>query len=168
MKSKITIEVDFENNNLPVLRILQSDSDDVRDKLVSSFLQSLGHTSRWARMDYDGVHNLSPSSLNLQEESHRWFIRPITPQEIEAEIKLMQAVLRKDDVAAPKSDFKPVIVDNGVSRRYRLDLNSPAELAIRDAMKKVEEVGAHPILTKAVMKLEDAFQLVADYEDGRQ
>lgn len=165
MKSKITVEVDFNNNNLPVLRILQSDSDDVRDKLVSSFLQSLGHTSRWAVIAYDGEVGVSyPGS----DQTHRWFIRPITPQEIESEISLMQAVLRKDDVAAPKSDFKPILVECGVQRRYRLDLNSPTELAIRDAMKKVEEVGAHPILTEAIMKLDDAFQLVADYEDGRR
>lgn len=90
MKSKITIEVDFENNNLPVLRIMQCDSDDVRDKLLSSFLQSLQHTSRWARIEYDRQMTYQNA---VDESTHRWFIRPITPQEIEAEIKLMQAAL---------------------------------------------------------------------------
>ena len=53
MKSRISIEVDFENNNQPVIQILQtSDSNDVRDKLLSHFCQSFGGSSwcniRWA------------------------------------------------------------------------------------------------------------------------
>lgn len=165
MKSKITVEVDFNKNNLPVLRILQSDSDDVRDKLVSSFLQSLGHTSRWARMDYDGESGISyPGS----DQTHRWFIRPITPHEIESEISLMQSVLRKNETAAPQPDFKQAIVENGIPRRNRLDLNSPTESAIRKSMEYVEDMGAHPILTNAIMHLDAAFNLVADYIEGRR
>lgn len=165
MKSKITVEVDFNNNNLPVLRILQSDSDDVRDKLVSSLLQSLGHTSRWAVIAYDGEVGVSyPGS----DQTHRWFIRPITPQEIESEISLMQAVLRKDETAAPQPDFKQVLVEHGIPRRSRVDLHTPPEFAIRNAMIEVEGLAAHPILTDAITHLDTAFNLVADYIDGRR
>lgn len=49
MKSRITIEVDFENNNSPIIQILQSASDDVRDKLVKSFTEQLGGSS-WCKI----------------------------------------------------------------------------------------------------------------------
>lgn len=41
MKSKITLELDFEDKE-PFISILQVDSDDVRDKLVKHFLDCLG------------------------------------------------------------------------------------------------------------------------------
>jgi hypothetical protein len=43
MKSRITIEVDFDNGNQPVIQILHyPDSTDVRDKLLKKFLEDLG------------------------------------------------------------------------------------------------------------------------------
>lgn len=36
---------------------------------------------------------------------------------------------------------------NKIPRRARLDLNTPAELAIREAVDAVEDVGTHPLLT---------------------
>lgn len=88
MKSRITIEVDFNGNNLPVIQVLSQSSDDVRDKLIQSFLQSLQHTSRWCRIDYK-------SSQEAQSQDiHRWFICPVTPAELEQEIKLMQACIK--------------------------------------------------------------------------
>lgn len=86
MKSRITIEVDFENNNLPVIHIISRPSDDVRDKLVSQFLQSLSHTSRWATITFDS---------EVGEGGCRWKISPITPDNIKGEIKIMQAVLEQ-------------------------------------------------------------------------
>lgn len=50
-------------------------------------------------------------------------------------------------------------------RRARIDLMTPAELAIREAMIAVEAVGAHPWLTEAVVLLEKAQSKVADYVD---
>lgn len=58
----------------------------------------------------------------------------------------------------------PVMVD-GFPRRNRLDLYTPAETAIWSAMKAVEEAGAHPLLTDAVMLLQQARDKVADYVD---
>ena len=56
---------------------------------------------------------------------------------------------------------------NDISRRARIDLMTPAELAIREAMLKVEEAGAHPFLTDAVVLLGQAKDKVADYVDSR-
>lgn len=92
MKSRITIEVDFSNNNLPVIQILSQDSDDVRDGLIKAFLQSLQHTSRWCKILYEGeASTFDDATVNKQ----RWRIVPITPKEIPNEIKLMQATLEE-------------------------------------------------------------------------
>ena len=52
-------------------------------------------------------------------------------------------------------------------RRIRLDLMTPAELSIRNAMLAVEEVGAHQLLTDAVNLLQQARDKVADYVDSK-
>lgn len=49
MKSRITIDFDFENNQ-PVIEINYQSSDDVRDKLVNGFLERLGYDSAWFRI----------------------------------------------------------------------------------------------------------------------
>jgi hypothetical protein len=48
-------------------------------------------------------------------------------------------------------------------RRIRLDLYTPAEVAIRAAVIAVEEAGAHPLLTDAVVLLQQAKEKVADF-----
>ncbi len=54
---------------------------------------------------------------------------------------------------------------NEIPRRIRLDLNTPAELAIYNAMQEVEKVGADVKLTEAIILLGKAKDLVADYVD---
>jgi len=53
-----------------------------------------------------------------------------------------------------------------VPRRSRLDLNTPAEKIIYDAIQVVEKVGADVKLTEAVMLLSKARYLVADFVDS--
>lgn len=109
MKSRITIEVDFNNGNLPVIQVLQQDSDDVRDNLIKSFLQSLQHTSRWCKIIYagnSGLMNADPKSLAA--EFHRWQIVPIKPIEIQSEMDLMWSVLHAHESVPqelPKQKF---------------------------------------------------------------
>lgn len=55
------------------------------------------------------------------------------------------------------------ISDNGAPRRIRLDLNTPAELSIRNAIRIVEETGCDPLLTDAVVLLGAALEKVADF-----
>lgn len=50
-------------------------------------------------------------------------------------------------------------------RRRRLDLHTPAEKAIHDAMQKVEEMEPDIRLTEAVNHLMEAQERVADYID---
>lgn len=50
-------------------------------------------------------------------------------------------------------------------RRSRLDLNTSAELAIRNAMKEVEGMQPHTKYTDAVVLLQQAFDKVADVTD---
>lgn len=57
--------------------------------------------------------------------------------------------------------------DNKFPRRSRLDLCEPAELAIYNAMQEVEKMGADVKLTEAVIKLQEAKELVADYIDKK-
>lgn len=55
-----------------------------------------------------------------------------------------------------------------IPRRCRLDLMTPAELAIYNAVQAVEEVGADPLLTDAVVLLQQAREKVADYIDRKE
>ena len=53
-----------------------------------------------------------------------------------------------------------------IPRRCITEQRTPAELAIHEAMARVEEVGADVLLTEAVMLLDKAFNKVADYVDS--
>jgi hypothetical protein len=55
------------------------------------------------------------------------------------------------------------ISDNGHPRRNRIDLYTPAETAISEAIRAVEDAGAHPLLTEAVQLLTWAKNRVADF-----
>ena len=50
-------------------------------------------------------------------------------------------------------------------RRCRLDLNTPAELAIRAAVEAVEAAGCDSLLTEAVILLGEALDKVAFFVD---
>lgn len=52
-----------------------------------------------------------------------------------------------------------------IPRRCRMDLWTPAERSIFDAVQAVEAVGAHPLLTDAVVMLTAARRKVADFID---
>lgn len=52
-----------------------------------------------------------------------------------------------------------------IPRRNRLDLNMPAELAIYEAIQEVEKLPADVRLTNAVIKLQEAKELVSDFID---
>lgn len=109
MLSKITIEVDFENGNMPVIQILQQDSDDVRDKLISQFLQSLGHTSRWGVIEYK--HSIGGDG----QDKHKWFIKPLTVRQLaEVEMPMMEAVIKDTlPIEKPEEGSAPAILHPG-------------------------------------------------------
>lgn len=80
MDSRITIDLDFDNGNNPIIKIISSnESDDVRDKLLRTFLNNLGHASSWCRILYKG--NNSKHTF--------WHIAPIEPKDLAMESELM-------------------------------------------------------------------------------
>lgn len=85
MKSRITVEIDFDNNNRPVIQVHERDSDDVRDRLISAIFEKLGHYSRWFRVEFK--HN----TMNDEGAGSVWHLVPISPDEYDEEIKLMIA-----------------------------------------------------------------------------
>lgn len=58
-------------------------------------------------------------------------------------------------------------MENEIPRRSRLDLNTPAEKAIYDAMQEVEKLPADVKLTEAVTLLAKAKDLVSDFVDAK-
>lgn len=87
MKSRITIEVDFDNGNTPVIQILQASSDDVRDKLIKSFTECLGGSS-WCQIRW-----VSGGNPLLEKDGHfeysRIFITPINKKELKEQSEIM-------------------------------------------------------------------------------
>ena len=57
---------------------------------------------------------------------------------------------------------------NVISRRARVDLMIPEELAIRATIHIVENAGAHVLLTEAVTLLGKAQEKVADWFDNKE
>jgi hypothetical protein len=55
-----------------------------------------------------------------------------------------------------------------IPRRHQIELMVPAELKIREAVAAVEEMGADPTLTDAVILLGQAKDRVADFVDGKK
>lgn len=56
---------------------------------------------------------------------------------------------------------------NSIPRRIDTTMATPAEAAIRRAMQIVEETGASENLTKAIVKLQEALEHVANHVDDR-
>lgn len=83
MKSKITMEIDFETGK-PYIRVINNTvSDDVRDKLVTYFRQLLGHTSSWCKLTFPDY------ATPRQPEEVVFEIRPLLPEELREQGKVM-------------------------------------------------------------------------------
>lgn len=101
MESRITIEVDFENNNLPIIQIVSRESDDVRDKLIKTFLQSLRHCSRWTVIEFVGNNNdRTPDGIAT---AWTWKLIPLTPDQLEKEASLMSATYNQYVLTSDKA-----------------------------------------------------------------
>lgn len=74
MQSKITIEIDFENGNEPVIQIVSRNTDDIRDKLIRFFFERLGGESSWCKIYcQQAIGHDEPEERRFQ----RWKISPI-------------------------------------------------------------------------------------------
>lgn len=94
MKSRITIEVDFENGNEPIIQIISKVSDDVRDNLIKAFYQKLGSSS-WCKIVFNAHHT---DHEHPENDFKRISITPIPELKLkeEADIMLEQHRLRLD------------------------------------------------------------------------
>lgn len=94
MKSKITIEVDYENGNQPVIQIISKHSDDLRDNLIKAFYQALGGSS-WCKIEFR-QDEMDPEQP--ERNIKRIFITPIPDRDLkkEADIMLEQHRLNVD------------------------------------------------------------------------
>lgn len=92
MRSRISIVVDFDNNNTPVIQIVQKSSDDVRDSLVHNFVEGVGHSSlsRWLRAEYKGER-----FTDGIKDGHVWNLVPIESSlpALREEMRLIQSMI---------------------------------------------------------------------------
>lgn len=74
MKSTIRIEVNFDNGQ-PFIRVNENtETDDVRDRLISFFRQRLGGESSWCKVEFP-----------FSDTNSIWHIRPVTPEQLATE-----------------------------------------------------------------------------------
>lgn len=90
MKSRITIEVDFENGNEPTIQIISRNSDDIRDNLIKAFYQKLGSSS-WCKIQFvqDVLDEQVASTDGFIEGFKRIFITPIPQEHLKKEAEIM-------------------------------------------------------------------------------
>lgn len=155
MKSSIRIDVDFETNE-PIIEIkCDRQSDILADKMLSFFLEKFGGDSSWAKFMFSSRSEMGNNIATL---------RPITrttfPIEAEAMLEQHRLNVKNNISGTPMYPAKP----ESIRPRNRLDLMSPAERAITEAMHAVEETkGGSEALTKAVILLGEARDLVYDH-----
>lgn len=88
MKSRISIDFDFDNNN-PIIKIDYIHSDDLRDKHVKMFLEKFGSVSSWAQMRF-----LQDSPYG--GTSRTAVLSPITHEGLIGHAALMKEVVEKN------------------------------------------------------------------------
>lgn len=81
MKSRITIDVDFDNQ--PILRIEYCESEDVRDKLVKRFLETFAGDSCYALFNYMNSEGRMDSESDTRTTVAH--VRPIKPENLKSE-----------------------------------------------------------------------------------
>lgn len=83
MKSRITVEVDFDNNNSPILQILlNKNSDDLRDKMLAHFTEQVGGSS-WLQIKW------AEQQGGLPDDAQRIVIRPIKADQFKEQAEIM-------------------------------------------------------------------------------
>lgn len=88
MESRITVEINFDEQNRPVIQVLARQSDDTRDKILKAFLESLGGDSNWLNISLVQHHD------DIQAPFKRYFIRAITPEELKETHRSMGEIIQ--------------------------------------------------------------------------
>lgn len=142
--------------------------------LTKTAEQLIGRRAKVKEGHYrDCIGRIDQITLNYRDEpaTVRLFITPpiqdiyVSASQIDActcgEGEGCSLCAEKPAIELPKSSAY------GFPRRQCLYLMTPAELAIYNAVQAVEEVGADPLLTDAVVLLQQARDKVADYVDRK-
>lgn len=87
MKSKITIDVDYDN--LPIIKIEHVPSDDVRDTLVQRFVHQFANSIGYAKFVFDGVTG--------KPEAYVSRIRPLSRCEMKEQMDVVKAWVGEDE-----------------------------------------------------------------------
>lgn len=152
MKSRITIEVDFENGNQPTIVVNLQKSDDVRDKLLQSFIEKFAHQRSWCQAHYMGESG----------GSMRYHIIAIEPKDFVEQGKLM-TLLGNDYFPKKAHSVKMAVANPDTPRRNYMPEWSEQETGIYNLIQQIEKLGAHPLLTDVINHLEQAKERLADW-----
>jgi hypothetical protein len=74
-------------------------------------------------------------------------------------------MLKSVKIKRKQTKLKRNNMSKEIPRRNRLDLNTPAELAIHNAIQEVEKLGASTKLTEIVMLLQGTKEMLSDFVD---
>lgn len=97
MKSRITVEIDYDNNNQPIIQILARNSEDIRDGLIKSFYQTLGGSS-WCKILFrQDELGMIGSDGQYHDGFKRIFITPIPDRDLKKEAEVMLEQHRVND-----------------------------------------------------------------------
>lgn len=86
MKSKITIDMDWDNQ--PIILIEYEESPDVRDKMVKRFMETFGGESYFATFHFK-QDNLDPNF----KFNRKAVVRPIEPQKLQEHLPILNDIV---------------------------------------------------------------------------
>lgn len=89
MKSKITIDMDWDNQ--PIIKIEYNESEDVRDKMVKRFMETFGSDSYFATFFFDNTISEMTERANRKAQ-----IRPLKPSELGLHWEAMRDAQRSE------------------------------------------------------------------------
>lgn len=126
------IRFDLSESNNPIIKIIYTHSDDVRDKIVKRFYESLGNASEWCRIEFI---NQIGSNNDIA------IISPISPQELSTQQDIMW---RADQAERGWPDGK---VESGIEyavfnqEQVDFKIQKAMELLTDSFLKKLREAG---------------------------
>lgn len=84
MLSKVTVEIDYNNQGRPYFRVMENaTSDDLKDKAVTQFRRVFNFKSLWCKVDFGQVQ---------MDGTIQWNIHPIPPEELAPHASAMQSI----------------------------------------------------------------------------
>lgn len=131
MKSKITIDVDFDNQ--PIIKIDYVATDDIRDKLIKRFLETFEGESSWAKFSF------GPSDISGPNSSAS--LRPIPPHDLDQEVQAAEGVYKNTinklkNIGGPSDDlvykFKKGMYKPSI--KEKVDYDAYVEALVRNGL----------------------------------